>query len=259
MKLNAEQLATFEADGIVAVENLFSADEIDRLVFGLGEVKAMKPDGAVAQKSSDALRLVYGAHMHHPLYAQLARHPRWVEPAKALLESDVYIHQMRINTKAPFDGEGWWWHQDFATWHYEDGMPAPHALMIGILLDDCDACNGPLQIIPGSHRHGYIDDNAPDQDASGYTVMDLPRETIAALVKQSGMRALTGKAGTAFFMHCNLVHGSSSNISPGERTIIYINVNAVGNAITKPVRAPWFANTDFTPISSLPDDCLMID
>lgn len=259
MKLTPEQTQTFERDGIVAVENLFSADEIDRLAFALEEVKAARPPGAVAQKSGDALRLIYGAHMFHPLYAQLARHPRWVEPAKTLLDTDVYIHQMRINTKAPFDGEGWWWHQDFATWHYEDGMPAPQALMIGILMDDCDACNGPLQIIPGSHRHGHINDNAPDRDASGYTVMDLPRETIAGMVKDGGMRALTGKAGTAFFMHCNLVHGSSTNISPGERTIIYINVNAVSNAITKPVRAAHFANTDFSAIKSLADDCLEVE
>ncbi|MGH1357274.1 MAG: phytanoyl-CoA dioxygenase family protein [Burkholderiaceae bacterium] len=256
MKLTTDQIKTFNRDGIVAIPDLFSPGEIDRLAFALEEVKAKRPPGAVAQKSSDSLRLVYGAHLHHPLYAQLARHPRWVEPAKALLDSEVYIHQMRINTKAPFDGEGWWWHQDFATWHYEDGMPAPKALMIGILMDDCDACNGPLQIIPGSHRHGYIDQNAPDRDASGYTVMDLPRESITALVKDGGMRALTGKAGTVFFMHCNLVHGSGTNISPGERTIIYINVNAVDNAITNPVRADYFANRDFSPIQALADDCL---
>jgi ectoine hydroxylase len=259
MKLNEQQLATFQKDGIVAVENLFSQPEIDRLHSALTEVKAARPPGSVAQRSSDSLRLIYGAHRHHPVYHRLVHHPRWVEPAKQLLESEVYIHQLRINTKAAFDGEGWWWHQDFATWHFEDGMPEPQALMIGVLLDECEPCNGPLQVIPGSHRLGYIDDNTPDQDKSGYTVMDLPRKTIAKLVHEGGMKALTGKAGSVFFMHCNLVHGSSNNISPGERTIIYINANAVSNAITKPVRADYFSNKDFTPIQPLDDACLLVD
>ena len=259
MKLTEQQLATFHKDGIVAIENLFSQEEVDRLNFALAEVRAIRPPGAVAQRSSDSLRLIYGADHHHPLYERLVRHPRWVEPARQLLENEVYIHQLRINTKAAFDGEGWWWHQDFATWHFEDGMPDPEALMIGVLLDDCEPCNGPLQVIPGSHKLGHLDDNAPDRDKSGYTVMDLPRETIARLAREGGMQALTGKAGTVFFMHCNLVHGSSTNISPGERTIIYINVNSVTNAITKPVRADYFANKDFSPIQTLDDACLMAD
>lgn len=259
MKLNPHQLTAFENDGIVAVENLFATSEIAKLKQALAEVKAERPEGSVSQRFSDSLRLIYGADRHHPVFARFARHPRWVKPAKQLLGEDVYIHQMRINTKAAFDGEGWWWHQDYATWRFEDGMPEPRALMIGLLLDDCETANGPLQVIPGSQRFGHIDDNTPDQDQSGYTVMDLPREQVTRLVRDGGMQALIGKAGTAFFMHCNLVHGSANNISPSERTIIYINVNAVSNAITKPVRADYFANKDFSPIKPLDDRCLLAD
>ncbi len=257
MILDDSTRATFERDGLVTLPGLFTPDEVDALRFALAEVKAMDIPSVIRERAGQALRLVYGADKHHPVYAALAAHPRWVLPAQQLLDDEVYIHQLRINTKAPFDGDGWWWHQDYATWRFEDGMMRPQALMIGILLDDCTPCNGPLQIIPGSHRHGHIDENAPDRDQTGYTVMDLPRETISRLVADGGMQALTGSAGTAFFMHCNLVHGSGTNISPDERTIIYINCNAVGNAITRPGRAEYFANPDFTPIRPMADDCLL--
>jgi len=43
--------------------------------------------------------------------------------AKSILNSDVYIHQSRINYKAGKDANGWNIHSDFETWHSKDGMP----------------------------------------------------------------------------------------------------------------------------------------
>ncbi len=135
-------------------------------------------------------------------------------------------------------------------------MATPRALMIGIFLDDMTPANGPLMVIPGSQRHGLIDDTTRDHDSSGYSVMELPRQLIGELTRESAIEALTGPAGTALFMHCNLVHGSVGNITPYERTIVYLNVAACDNRTRSSRRAEWFANRDFAPLQALDDGCL---
>ena len=57
--------------------------------------------------------------------------------------------------------------------------------------------------------------------------------------------------------HGNLVHASPPNISPFDRTIVYLSLNRVDNHITDFKRAEWIAHRDFTPIAPLSDDCLM--
>ena len=57
--------------------------------------------------------------------------------------------------------------------------------------------------------------------------------------------------------HGNLVHGSSGNITPYSRKIVYLTLNAVSNHIRKPTRAEWIAHQDFTPITPCADDALL--
>lgn len=258
MQLNAEQLAAFERDGYVTIPALFATAEVAALRSALERIKTMtdRPE-VVRERTNDAVRLVYGAHRFDDVYRRLSRHPRWIEPARQLLGGDLYIHQTRINPKAAFDGQGWWWHQDYATWRFEDGMPSPRALMIGLFLDEMTAANGPLMVIPGSQRHGHLEDTERDLDRSGYSVMELPRTLIEQLAREGGIEAVTGPAGTALFMHCNLVHGSVGNITPYERTIVYLNVASCDNRTTGGRRPEWFANRDFTPLEAAGDDCLM--
>src|SRR3546814_19786785 len=60
--------------------------------------------------------------------------------------------QSRLNYKPGFVGKEFYWHSDFETWHVEDGMPQMRALSMSILLAPNTVLNGPLMIIPGSHR-----------------------------------------------------------------------------------------------------------
>jgi len=56
--------------------------------------------------------------------------------------------------------------------------------------------------------------------------------------------------------HSNIVHASPPNISPFNRTIVYLSLCAVSNHIRRFQRKPWIAHRDFTPIEALADDCL---
>ncbi len=66
------------------------------------------------------------------------------------------MHQFKINAKAAFDGEVWQWHQDYGTWARDDGMPEPRAMNIAVFLDEVMPINGPLMLIPKSHKHGML-------------------------------------------------------------------------------------------------------
>ena len=57
----------------------------------------------------------------------------------------------KINIKAPEYGAAVEWHQDWAFYpHTNDDL-----LAIGVALDDCEEENGPLMVIPGSHKGPY--------------------------------------------------------------------------------------------------------
>ncbi len=64
----------------------------------------------------------------------------------------MYIHQSRINYKSGFRGREFYWHSDFETWHVEDGLPAMRTLSCSVSLTPNTEHNGPLMVIPGSHR-----------------------------------------------------------------------------------------------------------
>ena len=56
--------------------------------------------------------------------------------------------------------------------------------------------------------------------------------------------------------HCNLVHASGSNLTPWNRTIVYLSLNSCRNHIRRFKRPDYIAHRDFSPIECLPDDCL---
>lgn len=256
-ELSEAQIEQCHRQGYVTVPGLFTRAEVDVLNRALDEfIDARRPEAHMQRRGSEAPRLIYAADRYSDPFRRLSLHPRWIVPARQLLGSDVYIHQLRINPKAPFDGESFWWHQDYGTWSLEDGMPTPRALMIALYLDDVDATNGPLLVIPGSHHHGHVDQTNPDRNPGGYTVADIERPVIAELAAKHGIEAMTFSAGSVMFMNCNLVHASPENLTPRRRTIVYINANSVDNRITKLVRATHHANRDFTPLVPLADDCL---
>jgi ectoine hydroxylase len=171
--------------------------------------------------------------------ARLARDPRLIHVARQLLGSEVYIHQSRANMKPGFKGKEFYWHSDFETWHVEDGMPAMRALSCSVLLTDNNSCNGPLMLVPGSHRQFIAcKGETPDENykkslkQQEYGVPDPLSLTL--LVEQGGIEPVTGKAGSVVFFDCNTMHGSNGNISPWPRANVFMVYNSVENALLEP-------------------------
>ncbi len=59
--------------------------------------------------------------------------------------------------------------------------------------------------------------------------------------------------------HSCLVHASSSNLSPWDRVSVYLSLCTVSNHIRRYKRPEYIAHRDFTPIQTLPEDCLLKD
>ena len=109
--------------------------------------------------------------------------------------------------------------------------------------------------IPRSHHQGTLE-AGHDLSTTSYPLWTISNEAITQLVREGGLIAPKGKPGSVMLFHSNLVHGSPSNMSPFDRTIVYLSLCHVDNHIQRFQRAEWIAHRDFTPIQPLEDNCL---
>jgi len=256
MKLSQSQVDAFHQLGYVFLPEAFSADEIAVLHGELDDIFSQDRPENVREKTGKAVRTTFAAHTFNEAFACLGRHPNLIEPVMQLLGGPVYMHQFKINAKAAFDGDVWQWHQDYGTWARDDLMPEPRAMNIAVFLDDVSEFNGPLMFIPESHKAGKLE-AGHDLETTSYPLWTLDNETVTRLVDAGGMVAPKGRAGSVLLFHCNLVHCSPGNISPWDRTIVYLSLCHVDNHIRRFKRPEWIAHRDFTAIETLPDDCLL--
>jgi len=231
MKLTDTELENFERDGYFFKPGCFEPDEVAVLMAASEEVYSLERE-EVWRESNGAPRTAFAAHTYNEAFKRLGCHPRLVEPVMQVLDGPVYMHQYKVNAKAAFDGEVWQWHQDFGTWHRDDGMPEPRAMNIAVFIDEVTAANGPLIFIPGSHKKG-VQQAGHDLETTSYPLWTLDRETVTQLADEGGVVAPTGPAGSMIMFHSNLVHASPPNISPWGRTIVYLSLCHVDNHITR--------------------------
>ena len=255
MKLTAAQLKEFDEQGYLFFPNCFSEEEIV-LLRNDAEAILKLDRQEVWREKLGAPRTAFAAHTFNETFRLLTSHPRLVEPLLQLFGEDVYVHQFKLNAKAAFEGDVWQWHQDYGTWARDDGMPEPRAMNIAVFMDEVMPINGPLMLIPRSHKHGVLA-AGHDEETTSYPLWTLDQETVTRLAQEGGIVAPTGKPGGVLMFHGNLVHASTANITPYPRTIVYLTLCAVSNYIRRPTRPEWIAHRDFTPIEPVADDALL--
>jgi ectoine hydroxylase len=255
MRLTPAQLKEFDEQGYLFLPNCFSEAEVAVLRTEAQRIYATDRQ-EVWRETSGAPRTAFAAHTYNEAFRLLGAHPRLIEPVEQLFGEQLYMHQFKINAKAPFDGELWQWHQDYGTWARDDGMPEARAMNISVFLDEVLPINGPLMFIPKSHKHGTLA-AGHDTTTTSYPLWTLDHDTVTRLADAGGIVAPTGKPGTVLMFHGNLVHGSTANITPYGRIIVYLTLCAVSNHIRTPTRPDWIAHRDFTPIEPVADDALI--
>lgn len=240
--LDRDQLRHYDERGFLILPELLRAADVAALLAEAERMAAAADrtrDHVIVEPGSDAVRSLFRVHRDSAVMRALAADPRLAGAARQILGGDVYVHQSRVNFKPAFEGKAFPWHSDFETWHVEDGMPRMRALSVSLLLTRNTDHNGPLLVLPGSHRHYVrcVGETPPDHFKQSlrqqeYGVPD--RDALARLAAEGGIASCTGEPGTIVMFDCNLLHGSSANITPLPRHNVFLVYNSVANALVAP-------------------------
>ncbi|WP_150295399.1 ectoine hydroxylase [Sphingobium estronivorans] len=241
--ISRAQADAFDRDGYLLLEDLFSDEEVAFLQREAGKLladpDALEEETVITEPGEREIRSIFRIHAQSPAVARLAADQRLAGVARFLLGDAVYIHQSRLNYKPGFHGKEFYWHSDFETWHVEDGMPRMRALSMSVLLAENTPHNGPLMLIPGSHRSFLTCVGETPEDhyrqslkRQEYGVPD--QDSLAELAHKHGIVAPTGKPGSVVIFDCNIMHGSNGNITPFPRANAFLVYNAVSNALQTP-------------------------
>jgi phytanoyl-CoA hydroxylase len=223
--LSASDVAFYREQGYLVVPDVLDAAtlvaarrEMARILEGARAVTAHTDvyDLEPGHRADDPrVRRVKMPHRFFPVFEELMRHPTLVTILRDLLGDAIRLHGSKINLKSPRYGSPVEWHQDWAFYpHTNDDL-----LAVGVMLDDCTSDNGPLLVVPGSHRGPTFNHHA-DGYFCGAIDPTAIRDEIARAVP------LTGRAGSMSFHHVRLVHGSAQNVSSLPRTLLLYEYGA---------------------------------
>jgi ectoine hydroxylase-related dioxygenase (phytanoyl-CoA dioxygenase family) len=207
-----------ETQGFDVIEQVFDANEIDAL-------SGVLSGAALARSRAGARHL-----MSDPAVAEFARAERLLCWVRSVLGPEALPFRATLFDKSPTSNWLVVWHQDTALplrerreapgwgpWSVKAGViyaRAPAAalnrvLALRIHLDDSTESNGPLRVIPGTHRSGVL----RDEEVSLFA---QERKACDCLVSRGGVLA----------MRPLLIHASSKSRIEAPRRVIHIEYAA---------------------------------
>ncbi len=216
----------FERDGFAIVPDVIDVGAISTL---LAAIEAADGNGAVRRRGgqSYAMRNLLKAVPAIKSLAQSA-------PIRALVESVLGSGAIAVKglmfDKTPAANWHVTWHQDlmiavrdrrqvpgYDPWSIKAGVqhvqpPASvleRMVTLRLHLDDCGQTNGPLQVLPGSHRFGKLEDGK---------ITEICRRTPAV--------SCVARPGDALLMRPLLLHASAPAREPGHRRVIHLEFAA---------------------------------
>ncbi len=218
-----------EQDGFAVVPDVCSPPEVAALI---DAVESFEAAGAAVREKGGATYAVRRLCELIPAAAAFAASPAvrsLVEPVLGpparIVRSLLFDKNPAANWKVP-------WHQDltiavrerrdvagFGPWSVKAGVahvqpPADvlaRMVTVRLHLDDCGERNGPLRVIPGSHRLGTIEP------------ADVPRRR-----RETPEVACTVAAGGVVLMRPLTLHASSPADAPGHRRVVHLEFAATG-------------------------------
>jgi ectoine hydroxylase len=241
--LSQQQIDDYAENGFMVLEDLFSDVEVKMFQQELERLRQdekVKQSGeTITEPDSGELRSVFRVHENSALFKKLVADSRLAEVARYVLNDDVYIHQSRLNYKPAFRGKEFYWHSDFETWHVEDGMPRMRALSMSVTLTENFEYNGPLMLVPGSHRQfAACAGETPEEHFKASLKKQeygVPSdEQLKKMVDSGGIVTASCKPGSVIVFDCNVMHGSNSNITPEPRANLFFVYNALSNRVVEP-------------------------
>ncbi|MEK9620687.1 MAG: phytanoyl-CoA dioxygenase family protein [Alphaproteobacteria bacterium] len=234
--LSEEQKEQFWRDGVLMVENAVTPEQLNQLkdVFAgwLQESREYEDDfgetmdgrkrfdlqpGHSADKP--ALRRVQSPEEVSDVFLDVMRNARTVDFCVELIGPSIRFHHGKVNSKQPGSATKVKWHQDFPF----QPMTNDDLITCLLFMDDVTLENGPLEVIPGSHK-GPIYSHWHDGRFTGAVADEIVTEREDEIIR------CTGPAGSVCLMHASLLHGSTANLSTAPRTL-YITTYYAEDAI----------------------------
>jgi ectoine hydroxylase-related dioxygenase (phytanoyl-CoA dioxygenase family) len=210
--------SAIDAVGFAIAEGIVGDREIDALAEALASAGLSRSRAGVRHA------------MRSAAVAAFARDARLVRVACGVLGQGAVPYRATVFDKSPTSNWLVVWHQDTALpllrrqdvsgwgpWSEKAGVVYAHApasaldriLALRIHLDDSTESNGPLRVLPGTHRHGVLSDEAMQARAREC-------EPIDCLVARGGVLA----------MRPLIIHASSKSRTDAPRRVLHIEYAA---------------------------------
>lgn len=200
--LHPDQVEAFNRDGIIGPFTVHSPEEAqaNRAAFD-AMLAAFRAQG----RDSYAIN---GFHDRCATIWDMATNPRILDLVEDLIGPDIVVWGTHFFCKMPGDGKAVAWHQDATYWP----LTPTRTVTAWIAIDDADAGNGAMRVIPGSHRHGALpvrpsrseDNNVLWEQSDGWERFGAPA-------------SFTWRAGQCTLHSDLLLHGSEPNRSDRRR------------------------------------------
>lgn len=223
--LTQAQIDEYRSTGAIVVPDILSAAEVAELRAVTDDFverarHVTKHDAIYDLEDSHSsaeprVRRIKTPHEHHPSYAALIRHPKVIAALTPLIGPDIRFDTAKLNMKSAGFGAAVEWHQDWAFYpHTNDDLCA-----VGLMMDDMELENGPLLIVPDTHRGPVFDHHSEGRFCGA---MDPSKKE----VDYGRAFPLLGQAGSITIHHVRAVHGSAPNTSPKERRLLLFQFRA---------------------------------
>lgn len=222
--LTPDQINFYHENGYLGLEGVLSPDEVadlqrvtdefvdkSRAVTAHTDVFDLEPGHT---PETPRLRRLKDPIKQHEVYNGALRHPRILDIVEQLIGPGIRTNGNKLNMKSAGFGSPVEWHQDIAFYpHTNDDI-----LAVGIAIDDMMLENGPLMVIPGSHK-GPVLSHHQDGIFVGAVTEDVPHADKAV--------PLTLKAGGISIHHARALHGSLPNVSDRPRRLLLFQYCAI--------------------------------
>ncbi len=164
-----------------------------------------------------------------PVFWEFSKNSIVTDLAAELLGPDITFRECIINFKWADGGQEVKWHQDIPFYPHTNLDTAQFL----IFLDEVGEDQGPLQVIPGSHRGQVYDHYDDAENWLGYISSSEINKVPLNQAKQ-----LIGPAGSVSAHHCVTVHGSKPNLSAKGRPALILGFNAADSIPYTPAAYP---------------------
>lgn len=233
--IKAQDVDFYNEQGYLLVKGVFSQAEVEDMRTAVGRIleraaKSRKDKNHAWQgdylPQEELKKLVlkgfHDVHYHDASFLRALVHPNMAAILSRLIGPNVQLHHSKMLVKPPENGAAFPMHQDYPYFPHERHT----MLAASVHLDDADAQNGCLHVIPGSHKNGPLEHR-------GQYYLDAKAYPIAAGTP------CPAEAGDVLFFNYLTIHGSPANRSDRTRRNVLFQYRSAEDVPVKNVHFDW--------------------